>query len=54
MADAVKSSAEWMHTHNTDVFDESDEMNLAPSFNVALQSFQLVVRLNGETGRVSR
>jgi hypothetical protein len=54
MADAVTSSAEWMHTHNTDVFDESDEMNLAPSFNVALQSFQLVVRLNGETGRVSR
>ena len=25
--------AEWMQTHNTDVFDE--ETNLAPSFNVA-------------------
>jgi putative SOS response-associated peptidase YedK len=40
--------AEWMQTHNTDVFD--DETNLAPSFNVAPQSFQPVVRLNGETG----
>ena len=42
--------AEWMQTHNTDVFDDSDETNLAPSFNVAPQSFQPVVRLNGETG----
>ena len=39
--------AEWMQTHNTNVFDE---FNLAPSFNVAPQSFQPVVRLNGETG----
>ncbi len=42
--------AEWMQTHNTDVFDEFDETNLAPSFNVAPQSFQPVVRLNNETG----
>ena len=42
--------AEWMQTHNTDVFDDSDETSLAPSFNVAPQSFQPVVRLNGETG----
>src|ERR1700739_2221015 len=42
--------AEWMQAHNTDVFDELDETNLAPSFNVAPQSFQPVVRLNGETG----
>jgi putative SOS response-associated peptidase YedK len=40
-----------MQTHNTDVFDELDETNLAPSFNVAPQSFQPVVRLNGETGK---
>ena len=43
--------AEWMQTHNTDVFDESDETNLAPSFNVAPQSFQPVVRLNGNSIR---
>ena len=42
--------AEWMQTHNTSVFDEFDETNLAPSFNVAPQSFQPVVRINGETG----
>ena len=42
--------AEWMQTHNTGVFDEFDETNLAPSFNVAPQSFQPVARLNGETG----
>jgi hypothetical protein len=30
--------AEWMQTHNSDVFDEFDETNLAPSFNVAPQS----------------
>ena len=41
--------AEWMQTHNTDVFDEPDETNLAPSFNVAPQSLQPVVRLNSET-----
>ena len=39
--------AEWMQTHNTDVFDDS---YLAPSYNVALQSLQPVVKLNGETG----
>jgi putative SOS response-associated peptidase YedK len=39
--------AEWMQTHNTDVFDDS---YLAPSFNVAPQSFQPVVRLDAETG----
>jgi putative SOS response-associated peptidase YedK len=42
--------AEWMQTHNTNVFDEIDEMNLVPSFNVAPQSFQPVVRFNRETG----
>jgi putative SOS response-associated peptidase YedK len=42
--------AEWMQTHNADVFYEDDETNLAPSFNVAPQSFQPVVRLNSETG----
>src|ERR1700752_3213151 len=42
--------AEWMQTHDTNVFDELDETNLAPSFNVEPQSFQPVVRLNGETG----
>ncbi len=36
-----------MQTHNTDVFDDS---YLAPSFNVAPQSFQPVVRLDAETG----
>lgn len=40
-----------MQTHNTNVFDEFDETNLAPSFNVAPQSFQPVVRLNSETGQ---
>ena len=43
--------AEWMQTHDTNVFDESDETNFAPSFNVAPQSFQPVVRLNSETGQ---
>ena len=40
--------AEWMQTHNTDVFDDS---YLAPSYNVAPQSFQPVVRLNRESGQ---
>jgi putative SOS response-associated peptidase YedK len=40
--------AEWMQTHNTDVFDDS---YLAPSFNVAPQSLQPVVRLDSETGK---
>ncbi len=39
--------AEWMQTHKTDVFDDS---YLEPSFNVAPQSFQPVVRLEPETG----
>lgn len=39
-----------MQTHNTNVFDEFDETNLAPSYNVAPQSFQPVVRLSRETG----
>jgi putative SOS response-associated peptidase YedK len=37
--------AEWFHTRNTDVFDES---NYAPSYNVAPQSLQPVVRLDRE------
>lgn len=40
--------AEWMQTHNTDVFDDS---YLAPSFNVAPQSLQPVVRLESESGQ---
>lgn len=40
--------ADWMQTHNTDVFDDS---YLAPSFNVAPQSLQPVVRLESETGQ---
>ena len=36
-----------MQTHNSDVFDDSD---LAPSYNVAPQSLQPVVRLSPETG----
>lgn len=39
--------AEWFHTRNTNVFDES---TYAPSFNVAPQSMQPVVRLDAETG----
>ena len=39
--------AEWMQTHNTDVFDNS---YLAPSYNVAPQSLQPVVKLDSETG----
>lgn len=39
--------AEWMQTHNTNVFDET---YLAPSYNVCPQSFQPVVRLEPETG----
>src|ERR1017187_789128 len=42
--------AEWMQTDSVSVFDEIDDSNLAPSYNVAPQSFQPVVRLNGETG----
>lgn len=39
--------AEWMQARDTNVFDES---YFAPSFNVAPQSLQPVVRLDGETG----
>jgi putative SOS response-associated peptidase YedK len=39
--------AEWFQTHNTDVFNES---YFAPSYNVAPQSLQPVVRLDAETG----
>ena len=38
---------EWMQARNTSVFDES---YYAPSFNVAPQSMQPVVRLDSETG----
>ena len=40
--------AEWMQNHDTNVFDES---YLAPSYNVAPQSFQPVVRLNADGAR---
>lgn len=39
--------AEWMQTHDTNVFDDS---YLAPSYNIAPQSWQPVVRLGPETG----
>lgn len=39
--------AEWFHTHDTNVFDES---TFAPSYNVAPQSMQPVVRLDADTG----
>ena len=39
--------AEWFHTRNTNVFDES---TCAPSYNIAPQSMQPVVRLDPETG----
>ena len=37
-----------MHTHNTNVFDDS---YFAPSYNVAPQSLQPVVRLDSESGQ---
>ena len=40
--------AEWFRTHNTNVFNDVD---LAPSYNVAPQSFQPVIRLSAETGK---
>jgi putative SOS response-associated peptidase YedK len=39
--------AEWMQAHDTGVFDDS---YFAPSYNVAPQSLQPVVRLSPETG----
>jgi putative SOS response-associated peptidase YedK len=41
--------AEWFQTRNTDVFN--DESYYAPSYNVAPQSMQPVVRLDAETGQ---
>jgi putative SOS response-associated peptidase YedK len=40
--------SEWMQTHNTNVFDDS---YLEPSYNVAPQSMQPVVRLDHDTGQ---
>src|ERR1019366_9523444 len=39
--------AEWMQTHNTGIFDD---LYLAPSYNLAPQTLQPVVRLDSETG----
>jgi putative SOS response-associated peptidase YedK len=39
--------AQWMQTHDTNVFDDS---YFAPSYNIAPQSWQPVVRLSAETG----
>jgi putative SOS response-associated peptidase YedK len=39
--------AEWFRTHKTNVFDDPE---LAPTYNVAPQTFQPVIRLNSETG----
>jgi len=39
--------AEWMQTHETNVFDDS---YFEPSYNIAPQSFQPVVRLDPESG----
>ena len=39
-----------MQAHDTNVFDEIDDTYLAPSYNVAPQSLQPVVRLSRETG----
>jgi putative SOS response-associated peptidase YedK len=39
--------SEWMQTHDTNVFDDS---YFEPSYNIAPQSFQPVVRLDPETG----
>jgi putative SOS response-associated peptidase YedK len=40
--------AEWMQAHDTGVFDDS---YFSPSYNVAPQSMQPVVRLDSETGK---
>ena len=40
--------AEWFQTHNTDVFNDPEP--LPPSYNIAPQTFQPVVRLDPETG----
>lgn len=40
-----------MQEHDFNVFDEFDETYLAPSYNVAPQSVQPIVRRNSETGQ---
>lgn len=40
--------AEWFHTHDTNVFDES---TYSPTFNVAPQSLQPIVRIDRDTGQ---
>ncbi len=42
--------AEWMRTHNTNVFDDNDTL-LAPSYNIAPQTLQPVVKLARDTGQ---
>jgi len=39
-----------MQSHDINVFDEIDDTLLAPSYNIAPQSFQPVVRINPENG----
>ena len=41
---------EWAQTHNTNAFNDDDTL-LAPSYNIAPQTFQPVVRLIRETGQ---
>ena len=43
--------AEWAQTHNTSVFNDDDDTLLAPSYNIAPQTFQPVVKLVRETGQ---
>lgn len=43
--------AEWMQMHNIGVFDGIDESQFGPSYNIAPQTFQPVVRLDCETGQ---
>lgn len=46
--------AEWMQTHNTDVFNEEyyeiNGIRFAPSYNISPESTQPVVRLDRDTG----
>ena len=39
--------AEWFRTHNTNVFNDSE---LAPTYNVAPQTFRPVIRVNSDSG----
>ncbi len=41
---------EWAQPHNTNVFNDDDTL-LAPSYNIAPQTFQPVVKLDRETGQ---